>query len=166
MEIKVFTDGSCFDNGKSYSTAGYGIYFPNKEFSDVGRPLKYPPYTNQRAELYAIYRALKIILDEPKYTKIKLYTDSNYAIKCLTEWGSNWEKNNWINSKKKSVENQDILKPLYKLYNLNKQKIDLIHVNSHTGKKDFYSLGNAEADRLAIEGNKKSIKNKITVKWG
>ena len=164
MEIIVFTDGSCLNNGKPDSAAGYGIHYPNKEHPDVGRPFNHPPMTNQRAELYAIYKALKTTTKE-NYTKIKLYSDSDYSMKCLTQWASNWEKNGWVNAKKKPVKNQDLLKPLYKLYKKpkNKTRIVFFHVKAHTGKNDFYSIGNAEADRLAVQGSNRH-KNKSKTK--
>ena len=42
-------------------------------------------------------------------------------------------------------------------------EINLIHVNSHSGKKDYFSMSNDKADRLAKKGafriDKKVIKN-------
>ena len=38
-KLIVFTDGSCINNGKSSCKAGYGVYFPNKEFKDVSLPI-------------------------------------------------------------------------------------------------------------------------------
>ena len=36
--------------------------FPNGEFEDISRPFTKGEKTNQRAELYAIYKAIKIII--------------------------------------------------------------------------------------------------------
>lgn len=157
-KIIVFTDGSCEGNGKSFACGGYGIYFPNKEYDDVSEFFIKSPVTNQRTELWAIYEALSTILNDKNnnYDEIVIYTDSEYSIKSLTQWSDNWIKNNWKNSKKQEVKNRDILEPLINLYNKNKLKIILIHVRSHTGKTDPVSLGNDMADKLAVDGSRKT----------
>lgn len=150
--IEIFTDGSCIGNGKKVTSGGYGIHFPNGEFPDVSKSFYKKPVTNQRAELFAILVALGMTVD--LYSRITIYTDSEYSIKSLTEWGSKWEKNGWKTSKKTLVKNIDIIKPLYRLYKKYQKRITLKHVRSHTGNDDYLSLGNAEADRLAVMGSK------------
>jgi len=130
---------------------GYGIHFPNKEFEDVSRPFTHEPLTNQRAELYAIYKALKISTKK-KFDKIHIYSDSEYSIKSLTVWIDNWKKNDWRTANKKPVMNQDIIKEIDVYLQKYKKKIVFTHVYSHTGNTDIHSLGNAEADRLATSG--------------
>jgi ribonuclease HI len=154
--LKIFTDGACKNNGKSNALAGIGVYFPNKEYKDISKPFVHPPITNQRAELYAIYKAVKAFRDDAdNYTEIIIYTDSNYSIKCLTEWVKSWIKNNWNTSGNKKVMNRDIIKPLYEMIKKYKQ-IKFIHVRSHTGKQDELSLGNSVADDLAVNGANKT----------
>lgn len=153
--VEVFTDGSCMK--KKNIIGGYGIYFPNKELPNISRKFTHEPITNQRAELYAIYVALILIKKNINFDKIIIYTDSDYSIKCITVWGKDWIKNNWKTSTNQSVKNQDIIKPLLDIYLKMKDKIEFIHVNSHTGNTDYKSLGNAEADKLATTG---SMKNK------
>jgi ribonuclease HI len=148
--IKIFTDGS-FKKSKNNILCGYGVYFPNGELENVSRPFIHTPLTNQRAELYAIYKAIKL-LKTIKFTNAIIYTDSIYSIKCLTEWYKLWQQNNWKNSKNKPVMNQDIIKPILKILDKN---IKFIHVNSHTGKKDFESISNDIADKLANDGAEK-----------
>lgn len=147
MEITAFTDGSCIRKNNNVIYCGYGIYFPNNEIKNVGRKFKYNPLTNQRAELYAIYKCLKLINKTKKYKKVTLYSDSLYSIKCLTEWYVKWEKNNWMRNRREQVKNFDIIMKILKL----KKKFDIkfVHVRSHTNKKDFNSLGNNIADTLA-----------------
>ena len=154
-EIIVFTDGSCIGNGKKVTFGGYGIYFPHGEYPNISESFTLRPVTNQRTESYAILRALQLLIDEG-HDKIILYTDSEYSIKSITKWASGWEKNGW-NTTKGPVKNLDLIKPLHQLYQQNKDKISIIHVRSHTGKEDFIYLGNAEADRLAVMGSKKSF---------
>lgn len=157
-EIKVFTDGS-FIKTKYGDLCGYGIYFPNGELKNISRKFIHLPCTNQRAELYAIYKAIKVIITKLKGTKkIHIYSDSEYSIKSLSEWCNNWEKNNWINSKKEPVMNQDIIKPIYNYMKKYPNKIKFTHVRSHTGKQDFESRSNDIADKLATNGALQHIK--------
>lgn len=157
--VIIFTDGSykrATETNKE--KCGYGIYFPNKECPDVSKSFKNKLKTNQRAELYAIYKALSCVLkSKDKNTRkknIHIYTDSEYSIKSLTVWISNWIKNDWKSSTGKEVMNRDLIEPIYKILKKNPDKVFFTHINSHTGKKDFYSLGNEMADTLANEACK------------
>jgi ribonuclease HI len=152
--IEVFTDGSCMK--RKETLGGYGIHFPNKELPDISRKFKYPPITNQRTELFAIYVAIVVIRKNLTFDKIIIYTDSEYSIKCLSVWSYDWIKNNWKTSSKREVKNQDILQPLIDVYMKIKDKVQFIHVKSHTGNKDYKSIGNAVADKLATDGSMKS----------
>lgn len=157
-KIIIFTDGSCLGNGQRTTYAGYGIHFPNNEMEDVSEQFTSPPLTNQRAELFAIYQALTMTLDQG-YEQISLYTDSDYSIKSITVWADGWKKRGWKTTKGR-VKNLDLIKPLYELYKAHSNRIQLKHVRAHTGKQDFYSLGNAAADRLAVMGSQKMIGKK------
>ena len=147
--IKVFTDGS-FSKSVSGIKCGYGIHFPNNEMEDIAKPLSLKPYTNQRAELYAIYKAIKVIKKTYKFDTIELYTDSEYSIKSLTIWSKQWILNGWKTSNNKEVLNQDIIKKILKY--LNKYKVNFHHVKAHTNKNDDSSKFNDVADKLAKKG--------------
>lgn len=153
--IVVFTDGSCIKGKNKKPQCGYGIYFPNKELKHISRRFTREPLTNQRAELYAIYKAIKRIEKNLTFNQIHIYSDSEYSIKSLTEWIVNWKKNNWKGSTGKSVLNQDLIKKIDK--KMHKHTIVMTHVRAHTGKTDKLSLANAEADRLANKGARKEI---------
>lgn len=151
-EVIVFTDGS-FMRKKTGTYCGYGIYFPNKEFDDVSRSFKKYPMTNQRAELYAVYIALVIIFQNKPDTKyVKLYLDSEYVLKSITVWYKKWEKNNWIGSNKKPIENQDILKSIISYISGRRNQVTFIHVRAHTKGTDFLSECNRKVDELAKKG--------------
>jgi len=159
MEITVFTDGSCLKSKRGIY-AGYGVYFPNGEISNISKPFLKKPITNQRAELYAIKIALEYITELLDFSFINIYTDSEYSIKSLTQWIFKWEKNGWKTAAKKPVKNLDLIKPIYQIIKKYKGRINFIHVRSHTGKKDYLSVGNSEADELAVAGAKLSSKIK------
>jgi ribonuclease HI len=157
--IIMFTDGSCMKKPNQKPKCGYGIFFPNKELKNISKPFLVGELTNQRAELYAIYKGIKKVTHNIKLSKLDIYTDSEYSIKSLTEWIKVWKKNNWKNSQKKEVVNQDIIKKIDRYLQKYKNKIFFHHVRSHTGKKDFNSLCNEKADKLATQGALKNQKN-------
>jgi ribonuclease HI len=149
--INVYTDGSCSKSGK-ITLCGYGIYFPDNELLNVSEQMVIEPLTNQRAELYAIFQALKLVSDNYNFKKLIVYSDSEYSIKSVTVWINSWKKNGWVSSKKEPVKNQDIIKLIDELLVLNKGKILFKHVKAHTGKLDTDSINNDIADGLAKAG--------------
>ena len=161
--MNVYCDGCAINNGKLNVYGGYGVYFPKYLHLNISEPFIINNCTNQRTEIYAMYSALntiyctKIDID---YDYIHIYSDSSYTIKCLTEWIPKWVTNNWKKSDGKDVLNKDLLLLLWNEYNLVKSivSIELHHINSHTGKTDEHSLGNKEADRLAVNGANKKLK--------
>jgi ribonuclease HI len=150
--VVIFTDGSCIKRKGEENKCGYGVHFPNKEFIDISEKFTYGELTNQRTELYAIYKGLKKVTRNCKFNFINVYTDSMYSINSVTKWINAWKKNDWKNAQKKDVANQDIIKKIDKILEDNPKKIFFHHVNSHTGKQDFYSKCNEIADTLATNG--------------
>ncbi|MFC2016191.1 ribonuclease H [Chloroflexota bacterium] len=77
---------------------------------------------------------------------IDVYSDSAYLVNGINEkWYENWERNNWENSKKKPVENQDLWEQLLSLFR--KYQISFHKVSGHSGVQL-----NELADRLARKG--------------
>jgi len=152
--VIVYTDGSCM-KGSDGPKCGYGVHFPNKELKDLSRKFKHAPLTNQRAELYAIYKALKKITKNIKFDVIDIYSDSEYSIKSLTIWINTWKQNNWKTANKKEVLNQDLIKKIDEILQKYPNKIKFTHVRSHTGGLDKHSIGNDVADKLATAGANK-----------
>lgn len=148
--IKIFTDGSCKRHKNSF-ICGYGIHFPEKEFEDVSKHYSDNP-TSNRAELYAIYKALKIT-KYSNYDETYIYSDSEYSINSLTKWIKGWEKNRWKKSDGNAVNNLDIILKIYKY--LKKRKVIFTHVRAHTNKKDYNSIHNDIVDKLAKNGRDK-----------
>ena len=113
--------------------------------------------------LKVINENIQLIVDNSSIDEIFIYSDSMYTIKCITDWIPKWEKNNWKKTDGKDVLNKDLLLLLWNEFNLVKsikliKSIELKHINSHTGKTDEHSLGNKEADRLAVNGANKKLK--------
>jgi ribonuclease HI len=152
--ITIYTDGACKNNGKKNAIAGIGVYSEN--IYNISEKIE-GRQTNQRAELYAILKALELTkIDD--YSIVYIYTDSLYSINCITKWIYGWINNGWLDKKKKPVKNKDIIQPIYNIYK-KYSNIRFIHIEAHTNKTDIHSLGNAKADELATLFN--SAINKV-----
>ena len=148
--MRVFTDGACSHNGRPGAKAGYAVWFPDaKDLSESARVPENEPQTNQRAELSAIYRAA-VILDAGGYhdEDIKIYTDSEYSINCLTKWISGWVSRGWKTAAGGDVLHKDLIQATSTL--LSKFKSHrFVHVRAHTGNEDDLSKQNDIVDRMA-----------------
>ena len=114
---------------------------------NVSEPLKGTRQTNQRAELTAILRALDIA---PRHRDVTIFTDSRYAIDCVTVWFVKWRRNKWLTSENKPVENKDLIESiLVKIEERNHLRVQTLFqwVKGHNRDP-----GNEEADRLAVNG--------------
>jgi len=140
----VYTDGSCYNNGKKNSVAGIGLYFGKNDVRNVSRKIK-GKQSNNTAELSAILELYKIIeKDISRGKKIGIVSDSQYAIWCATSYGKKCEENQW----KKSIPNKELVREIYEHYK-DKPTVKFIHIMSHTNNTDIHSIGNSQADLLA-----------------
>ena len=64
--------------------------------------------TNNRMELNAAIDPFNI----KKAHHVALYTDSQYLRLGMTQWLSQWQKNNWRGSGKKAIKNKDLWEKL------------------------------------------------------
>ncbi|KIW99455.1 uncharacterized protein Z518_11194 [Rhinocladiella mackenziei CBS 650.93] len=119
----------------------------NWRYRNVSEALKGSKQTNQRAELTAILRALDIT---PRHREVTIYTDSKYAIDCVTNWYRTWRKNGWVNAKGKPVENKDLIVEIRHRIEEREQLNKATYFVWVKGHKD--DVGNIAADRLAVEG--------------
>jgi ribonuclease HI len=127
--VNAYTDGSGTTKEKP---AGIGVvlyWYGGSEFiaENIGNG------TNNRAELCAIWRALRAVPDI--HQPIKIHSDSEYAIGALTQ---NWQRNK--NAKLIECIRRDIGLRDY---------VEFRHVDGHEGHE-----GNEVADRLAAVGRK------------
>jgi ribonuclease HI len=153
-EVVAYTDGSLIRKGKKIQ-CGYGIYFPNQEYKSVGRKFTHEPITNNRAELYAIFKTIiftnkidqkRILTNSPRIKKLIIYSDSEYSVKTYNEWLPQWIKTG------KSYLNSDIINETQDHIKNAPFTVKLIHVRAHTGKNDFHSVANDIVDKLAKKG--------------
>tara|TARA_B110000881_G_scaffold50794_1_gene43136 strand:- start:2258 stop:2704 length:447 start_codon:yes stop_codon:yes gene_type:complete len=115
MSIKIYTDGSCIGNPGPGGWAAVILDGALKKELFGGDKST----TNNRMELTAAIKALEycLILQKNSFLnkEIKIFTDSLYVKKGITEWIKNWENNNWKTADKKVVKNIDLWKNLKEL---------------------------------------------------
>ncbi len=136
--IEIYADGACKGNP---GPGGWGAWlaFDGREKELFGGEAM---TTNNRMELTAVIRALEAL---KRTSKIKMYTDSVYVQKGITEWIKGWKMRNWRTSDKKPVKNEDLWKQLDAL--AQQHQIEWIWVKGHAG-----NAGNERADALANQG--------------
>jgi ribonuclease HI len=150
-QLVIYTDGACTRNGKAGAAAGIGVYFGEDDPRNVSKRVEGPKQTNNVAELLAVITAIEIICEDiEKYTKIFIYTDSEYVIKCATTYGKKIDQG----KVKDTVPNYDLVVKLYshiKKINNDGKNIRLVlkYIRGHTEKEDVHSIGNKCADLLA-----------------
>ena len=136
--IEIYADGACKGNP---GPGGWGAWlaFDGHEKELFGGELL---TTNNRMELTAVIRALEAL---KRPSKVKIYTDSVYVQKGITEWIHGWKTRGWRTSDKKPVKNDELWRELDGLSQ--QHKIEWIWVKGHAGH-----AGNERADALANQG--------------
>jgi ribonuclease HI len=85
--------------------------------------------SSSRMEMMAALMALRAL--KRRDLEVHLHSDSQYLIKGMNEWSSNWIKRGWINSNGDPVSNKDLW---LQLLDWNKKlKIKWIWVKGHSG---------------------------------
>jgi ribonuclease HI len=116
--MKIYVDGGCRGNGQPGSigaaAAVVKLRFGRQKAYTRILP-RYPRPTNQRAEITAIILGLELALQKfdelhtnPRL-KVRIYSDSRYAIGCMTDWVYKWCRNGWINAAGNEVANRDLI---------------------------------------------------------
>ena len=169
---EVFTDGSSFNNSRKAKTnlaGGIGVFWKNNDYRNLSEPFFIKPITNNRAEIYAVIKAIEIYsvtYDQKCKGKNKLiiYSDSMYVINTITKWYKNWKARGWKKSDGKTPLNLDLLCHLDNLIEKYTKcfSIKFFHVKAHKNPpKDKNSrayylwYGNNQADYLARKGSEK-----------
>jgi len=154
-EIEIYTDGSCFNNGKKNVPGGIGVYIP---ILTVAISEKIYNATNNIAELKAIIKAIDIIKKHSDKRFI-IYTDSQYSINCCTQWVKKWIWDAYKKVyKKKSrnktvdVKNSQLIREIVDYLSNNNNNMRFKYIKAHTSKRDKHSVGNDMADQLAKKG--------------
>ncbi|KAK6825172.1 hypothetical protein PG995_015238 [Apiospora arundinis] len=144
--LHIYTDGSSLSNGRTDAVAGVGVFFGAGDPRNISERLEGELQTNQRAELTAILRALEQVSDDQD---VRIFSDSNYSINCVTKWYINWEKNGW-KTQGKVVKNKDLVE----LIRAKIRDRDALGTNTlfQWIKGHANDAGNVAADQLAVLG--------------
>jgi ribonuclease HI len=135
--VTIYTDGACRGNP---GPGGWGALLlageHRKELhgAELGT-------TNNRMELTAAIAALAALKQR---SEVKLYTDSQYVRKGITEWIHQWKQRDWRTADKKPVKNVDLWHALDE--QITRHLIEWHWVKGHSGVP-----GNERADQLANE---------------
>jgi ribonuclease HI len=136
--IEIYTDGACRGNP---GPGGWGALLISGEHrKELSGSEDHT--TNNRMELLAAIRGLEA-LKKPG-TTARVYTDSQYVIKGISEWVASWKQRGWKTADKKPVKNQDLWERLDAL--AEQHNIEWHWVRGHSGID-----GNERVDQLANE---------------
>jgi ribonuclease HI len=133
--VEIYTDGACRGNpgpGGWGATLEMGEHF--RELSGAEAMT-----TNNRMELTAVIAALEAL---KRPIPVKLYTDSEYVRRGITEWLQSWKARGWKTADRKPVKNQDLWERLDAI--AAQHSIEWHWVKGHSGVP-----GNERVDRLA-----------------
>jgi len=133
--IEIYTDGACRGNpGPGGWAALLRMGDHEREISGAERLT-----TNNRMELTAVIRALQAL---KRPVRARLYTDSEYVRRGISEWLPAWKARGWRTADRKPVKNQDLWQQLDEL--ARNHHIEWHWVPGHAGVPD-----NERVDRLA-----------------
>ena len=131
--VTVYTDGGSVPNP---GTGGWAAVLSCKGHTKEIRGGERSS-TNNRMELTAAIRALDSL---KKPCRVKLYTDSQYLRKGITEWMPSWKAKNWAR-KGGALKNVDLWKRLDQLASIH--DVEWHWVRGHAG-----TPGNERCDEL------------------
>lgn len=136
-KVQIYTDGACSGNPGIGGWAAVLLYNGHKkEISGYNKET-----TNNRMEMFAVIQGVKQ-LKEP--CDVEIFSDSAYVCNAFNEnWIGQWQKNDWKNSSKERVKNDDLWKLL--LMELKPHRYAFIKVKGHADN-EYNNL----CDRLAV----------------
>lgn len=136
--VELYTDGACKGNP---GPGGWGVLIRSggteRELFGGERTT-----TNNRMEMLAVIEGLSAI---DAGSQVRVYTDSQYVQKGISEWIHGWKRRGWVTADKKPVKNVDLWKRLDAL--VKNHRIEWHWVRGHDGHVE-----NERADALANKG--------------
>jgi|AntRauTorckE6833_2_1112554.scaffolds.fasta_scaffold01089_2 ribonuclease HI len=107
-DVYIYTDGGCHGNpGPGAWAALLRWQGQEKGFSGFD-----PQTTNNRMELMAAIHGLGQL---KRPMTVQLYSDSQYVVKGMTSYITDWRCNNWQTAIKKKIKNLDLWQELDRL---------------------------------------------------
>jgi len=143
-ETIVFTDGASKGNPGPGGWGAVILFSDGRVLELGGESLE---STNNLMELTAMLRAVEAL--EGESGDIKIYTDSSYVVKGITDWVQSWIINDWVTAGKKPVLHKEMWEEL--LWKSEELHLKWVLIPGHSHVK-----GNERADEIATsfaEGN-------------
>jgi ribonuclease HI len=136
--VEIYADGACKGNP---GPGGWGVLLRagGREKEMFGGEAQ---TTNNRMELTAVIEGLRSLKER---SSVRVYTDSQYVQKGISEWIHNWKRRGWLTADKKPVKNVDLWKVLDEL--AQGHAVEWHWVKGHAGHPE-----NERADALANKG--------------
>ena len=135
--IEIYTEGACRGNPGRGGWAA--LLLSGEHEREISGAEEHT--TNNRMELTAVIRALEAL---KRPVQARVYTDSEYVRRGVTEWLASWKARGWRTADRKPVKNQDLWQRLDELRT--GHRIEWHWVPGHAGVP-----GNERVDRLANE---------------
>ena len=133
--VVIHSDGACRGN------PGPGGWGATIQYSTIRREIfgGETATTNNRMELTAVIRALEALT---RHSRVRVYTDSQYVQKGISEWIRAWKRRDWKTADRKPVKNVDLWRRLDELNA--SHEVEWRWVKGHAGHPE-----NERADVLA-----------------
>lgn len=147
--VDIYTDGACSGNP---GPGGWGAILraAGQEKEIWGGE---PATTNNRMEMMAVIKALQLL---KRPVRARVFTDSQYVQKGISEWIKGWKARGWMTAGKTPVKNADLWKALDSVAQLH--EVEWLWVKGHAGHPE-----NERADELARRGADEARKRGKTV---
>ncbi len=136
--VELFADGACKGNP---GRGGWGVILRarGREKELYGGEAA---TTNNRMELQAVIEGLSAL---KRRSRVKVYTDSQYVQKGISEWIQDWKRRGWRTAAKAPVKNVDLWRVLDEV--AGGHEVEWHWVKGHAGHPE-----NERADALANRG--------------
>ena len=165
--IEIYSDGG--SNPKRNQAAGWA--FVVQPVNGIQWKVFFgylpPPSTNNIAELLGVTNALKLLWafsgnGERRIPPARIWSDSQYTIKSVTEWRAKWEYQGF------PEKNVELIKDLFRIYDLVSSicELELKWVKGHAGFEgnelaDTWATAAKNDSNFLIENEKISVKKVV-----
>lgn len=133
--VLLFTDGACSGNPGPGGWAALLRYRTQERELSGGEPAT----TNNRMEMLAVICGLEAL---KRPMPVRIYTDSQYVMKGVTEWLAGWKRRGWKTADRQPVKNVDLWQRLETA--LSRHQVEWQWVRGHDGHPE-----NERVDALA-----------------